>query len=234
MLRVYHGQLPSSNPIRQTHEVWFDGAQWRRRLLRRRARSGKIDATTYYQWTSSAHGAQASARCGNVCRCAHGCPLGRKRRRHSRRSVLAHDGQPALHTGAGNSESAVASCGTQLRLTSPSVPVVLPPDDNIRCRSPREAHETVFRVGGRGANLLLNCATDRRGQISEADALALRTFRDVLEKAMSRDLAQAPGSLPAVCFRRIRCANVLTRAEPWRSRERPLGSLDHPWSSRAP
>lgn len=35
---------------------------------------------------------------------------------------------------------------------------------------------------------LLNVPPDRRGQIFESDTLALKTFRDVLEKAMSQDL----------------------------------------------
>jgi alpha-L-fucosidase len=73
-----------------------------------------------------------------------------------------------------------------------------------------------FESAGRGANLLLNVPPDRRGQIFEADALALKTFWDVLEKGMSHDLAQGARVLASsVLSPAFAPANVLTRAQPW-------------------
>src|SRR5438874_1942358 len=70
------------------------------------------------------------------------------------------------------------------------------------------------------ANLLLNVPPDRRGQIFEADALALKTFRDVLDKAMSRDLAQgARVRASSVLSPAFAAENVLTRAQPWAALE---------------
>jgi alpha-L-fucosidase len=77
-----------------------------------------------------------------------------------------------------------------------------------------------FESAGRGANLLLNVPPDRRGRIFEADAQALKTFRDVLDKTLSRGLAKGATVTASSMFSPAFVpANVLSGAKPWAARE---------------
>jgi alpha-L-fucosidase len=61
---------------------------------------------------------------------------------------------------------------------------------------------------------------DRRGRIFQADAEALKTFRNVLDKAMSRDLAEGARVNASSEFSpAFAAANVLSSAAPWAARE---------------
>src|SRR3954453_20169921 len=89
-------------------------------------------------------------------------------------------------------------------------------NENNQVRSPAQLMRLYFESAGRGANLLLNLPPDRRGRIFEADATAQKTFRDVLEKTLSHDLAQGATVLASSEFSPAFAAtNILTRARPW-------------------
>jgi alpha-L-fucosidase len=61
---------------------------------------------------------------------------------------------------------------------------------------------------------------DRRGRVFEADALALKTFRTVLDQAMSRDLAQGADVRASSTFSpEFTPANALSDARPWAALE---------------
>src|SRR5262245_64180116 len=61
--------------------------------------------------------------------------------------------------------------------------------EDSKVRSPQNLLELYFKSVGRGASLLLNVPPDRRGQIHETDAQALREFRKLLDQTFARDLA---------------------------------------------
>jgi alpha-L-fucosidase len=61
--------------------------------------------------------------------------------------------------------------------------------DDDKVRSPQNLLELYFKSVGRGASLLLNVPPDRRGQIHESDAQALREFRKLLDQTFAHDLA---------------------------------------------
>jgi alpha-L-fucosidase len=93
-------------------------------------------------------------------------------------------------------------------------------DENDRVRSPANLMKLYFESAGRGANLLVNVPPDRRGRIFDADALALKTFRDVLDKTMSRNLAKGASVKASSVFSpAFAAANVLSGAAPWAARE---------------
>ena len=93
-------------------------------------------------------------------------------------------------------------------------------DENDQVRSPAKLMRLYFESAGRGANLLLNVPPDRRGRVFEADALALKTFREVLDQAMRRDLAQGADVLASSTFSpEFTPANILSGARPWAALE---------------
>ena len=61
---------------------------------------------------------------------------------------------------------------------------------------------------------------DRRGRVFEADALALKTFREALDQAMRRDLAQGADVRASSTFsQQFAPVNVLSGARPWAALE---------------
>jgi alpha-L-fucosidase len=94
------------------------------------------------------------------------------------------------------------------------------PDENEQVRSPANLMKIYFESVGRGGNLLLNVPPDRRGQIFEADVLALRAFREALDQMMSRNLARgARVTASSVFSPMFAAANVLSGTAPWAARE---------------
>ncbi|MFL6602707.1 MAG: alpha-L-fucosidase [Steroidobacteraceae bacterium] len=192
-VRVYHGQLRELlTQYGKLHEVWFDGANGGDGYYGGAREIRKIDAASYYQWDvirAMAHELQPDAVLfadehmdvrwvGNEAGMA-GDPC-----------WPTMDRQPYTpqrgNSGVRNGE-----------LWNPAeVDVSIRPgwfwhpDENDQVRSPAKLLRLYFQSAGRGANLLLNVPPDRRGRIFEADALALKEFREVLDKALSRDLAQ--------------------------------------------
>ena len=81
------------------------------------------------------------------------------------------------------------AAGRSGRLNSPGV--VLSPRRGRRSPLAAESCEALFRVGGRGASLLLNLPPDRRGQIHPADAAALKGFRQILEETFDENLLKS-------------------------------------------
>jgi len=58
-----------------------------------------------------------------------------------------------------------------------------------RPKTPAELYSIYLTSVGRGANLILNLAPDRRGRVPEADAAALRTWRSAIETMLANNLA---------------------------------------------
>jgi alpha-L-fucosidase len=192
-VRVYHGQLRELlTQYGKLHEVWFDGANGGDGYYGGAREVRKIDATTYYQWDVIRAMVRKLQPDAVMFADAH----------MDVRWVGNEDGiagdpcWPTMDSQPYTPErgnSGVRGGG----LWNPAeVDVSIRPgwfwhpDENDQVRSPAKLMRLYFESAGRGANLLLNVPPDRRGQIFEADALALKTFRDALDKAMSRDLAQ--------------------------------------------
>jgi alpha-L-fucosidase len=222
-VRVYHGQLRELlTRYGKLHEVWFDGANGGDGYYGGAREMRKIDATTYYQWDvirTMVRELQPDAVMfadehmdvrwvGNEDGIA-GDPCWPTM---DRQPYTPQRGNSGVRSG---------------ELWNPAeVDVSIRPgwfwhpDENDQVRSPAKLMRLYFESAGRGANLLLNVPPDRRGRISEADALALKTFRDVLEKAMSRDLAQGARVLASsVLSPAFAPANVLAHAQPWAALE---------------
>ncbi len=71
------------------------------------------------------------------------------------------------------------------------------PAEDARVKTPAELVDLYYHSVGRGASLLLNLPPDRRGQIHENDARALRAFHQILTRTFQVDLArQAKVSSP--------------------------------------
>jgi alpha-L-fucosidase len=218
-VRVYHGQLRELlTQYGKLDEVWFDGANGGDGYYGGARETRKIDATTYYQWdviramvrelqpdAVTFADSQMDVRwVGNENGIA-GDPC-----------WPTMDNQP-FTPQRGNS----GVRGGELWNPAEVDVSIRPgwfwhPDENDRVRTPAMLMELYFESAGRGANLLLNLPPDRRGRIFEADAIALKTFREVLEKALSHDLAQGATVRASSTFSpAFAAANILTRAKPW-------------------
>ena len=222
-MRVYHGQLRELlSQYGKLHEVWFDGANGGDGFYGGARETRTIDAATYYQWDvirAMVRELQPDAVTfadehmdvrwvGNEAGVA-GDPC-----------WPTMDDQP-FTTERGNSGI------RQGHLWNPAeVDVSIRPgwfwhpDENDQVRSPANLMKLYFESVGRGANLLLNVPPDRRGRIFEADALSLKTFRDTLDQALSRDLAKTAAVTASSVFSpAFAPANVLSGAKPWAARE---------------
>lgn len=62
--------------------------------------------------------------------------------------------------------------------------------ENQKVRTPENLLDLYFKSVGRGGSFLLNLPPDKRGQIPEADAAALRGFRALLDQTFAHDLAR--------------------------------------------
>jgi len=62
--------------------------------------------------------------------------------------------------------------------------------ENNKVKSPKQLLDLYYASVGRSASLLLNLPPDRRGQIPEGDAHALREFRRLLDATFACDLAR--------------------------------------------
>src|SRR5882724_822424 len=218
-VRVYHGQLRELlTQYGQLHEVWFDGANGGDGYYGGAREVRKIDATTYYQWDVIRAMVRKLQPDAVMFADAH----------MDVRWVGNEDGMagdpcwPTMDSQPYPPERGNSGIRSGELWNPAEVDVSIRPgwfwhpDENDQVRSPAKLMRLYFESAGRGANLLLNVPPDRRGHIFEADALALKTFRDVLEKAMSRDLAQgARVRASTVLSPAFAPANVLTRAQPW-------------------
>lgn len=218
-VRVYHGQLRELlTQYGKLHEVWFDGANGGDGYYGGAREMRKIDATTYYQW--------------DVIRAMV--------RELQPDAVMFADSHMDIRWVGNEDGMAGDPCWPTMdkqpytpqrgnsgvrggELWNPAeVDVSIRPgwfwhpDENNQVRTPAMLMELYFESAGRGANLLLNLPPDRRGRIFEADAIALKTFREVLEKALSHDLAQGASVRASSTFSpAFAAANILTRARPW-------------------
>ena len=222
-VRVYHGQLRELlTQYGKLHELWFDGANGGDGYYGGARETRKIDAATYYEW--------------DVIRAMV--------RELQPDAVMFADEHMDVRW-VGNEEGIAGDpCWPTMdhkpftpqrgnsgvrngELWNPAeVDVSIRPgwfwhaDENDQVRSPAKLMRLYFESAGRGANLLLNVPPDRRGQVFEADALALKTFREVLDQAMRRDLAQGADVLASSTFSpEFTPANVLSGARPWAALE---------------
>jgi len=212
-VRVYHGQLRELlTQYGKLHEVWFDGANGGDGYYGGAREVRKIDATTYYQWDVIRAMVRKLQPDAVMFADAH----------MDVRWVGNEDGiagdpcWPTMDSQPYTPERGNSGVrGGELWNPAEVDVSIRPgwfwhPDENDQVRSPAKLMRLYFESAGRGANLLLNVPPDRRGQIFEADALALKTFRDVLEKAMSHDLAQGATVLASsVLSPAFAAANVL-------------------------
>jgi len=218
-VRVYHGQLRELlTQYGQLHEVWFDGANGGDGYYGGAREMRKIDATTYYQWDVIRAMVRELQPDAVMFADAH----------MDVRWVGNEDGiagdpcWPTMDNQPYTPERGNSGVRGGALWNPAEVDVSIRPgwfwhrDENEQVRSPAGLMRLYFESAGRGANLLLNVPPDRRGRIFEADALALKTFRDVLDQAMSRDLAQgARVRASSVLSPTFAAANVLTRGQPW-------------------
>jgi alpha-L-fucosidase len=220
---VYHGQLRELlSQYGKLHEVWFDGANGGDGFYGGARETRKIDATTYYQW--------------DVIRAMV--------RELQPDAVMFADAHMDVRW-VGNEEGVAGDPCWPTMDEQPYTPErgnsgvrrgdiwnpaevdvsIRPgwfwhPDENDQVRSPANLMKLYFESAGRGANLLLNVPPDRRGRIFEADAQALKTFRDVLDKTLSRGLAKGATVTASSMFSpAFAPANVLSGAKLWAARE---------------
>jgi alpha-L-fucosidase len=222
-VHVYHGQLRELlTQYGKLHELWFDGANGGDGYYGGARETRKIDAATYYEW--------------DVIRAMV--------RELQPDAVMFADEHMDVRW-VGNEEGIAGDPCWPTMDHKPFTPqrgnsgvrdgelwnpaeadVSIRPgwfwhaDENDQVRSPANLMRLYFESAGRGANLLLNVPPDRRGRVFEADALALKTFREVLDQAMRRDLAQGADVLASSMFSpEFTPANVLSGARPWAALE---------------
>jgi alpha-L-fucosidase len=222
-VRVYHGQLHELlTQYGRIHEVWFDGANGGDGYYGGARETRRIDASTYYQWD-----------------------VIRSMVRELQPDAVMFADEHMDVRWVGNEDGIAGDPCWPTMDTRPYTPAlgnsgvrggdlwnpaevdvsIRPgwfwhPDENDQVRSPARLLKLYFESAGRGANLLLNVPPDRRGRVFEADALALKTFREVLERALSRDLAQgATVTASSVFSPYFRPANVLSGTKPWAALE---------------
>ena len=222
-IRVYHGQLRELlTQYGKLHEVWFDGANGGDGYYGGAREMRKIDAATYYQWD-----------------------VIREMVRELQPDAVMFADEHMDVRWVGNEDGVAGDPCWPTMDSQPYTPQrgnsgvrggelwnpaevdvsIRPgwfwhPAENDRVRSPANLMKLYFESAGRGANLLLNLPPDRRGRIFETDALALKTFRDVLDQALSRDLARGARVLASSELSpAFAAANVLARERPWAALE---------------
>ena len=227
-VRVYHGQLRELlTQYGKLHEVWFDGANGGDGYYGGAREMRRIDAASYYQWDVIRAMVRELQPDAVMFADEH----------MDVRWVGNEDGiagdpcWPTMDRQPYTPQRGNAGIRGGDLWNPAEVDVSIRPgwfwhpDENDQVRSPAKLMTLYFESAGRGANLLLNVPPDRRGRIFEADALALKTFRDVLEKALSRDLAQGARVLASSTFSpAFAPANVLASraANAWAALESDL------------
>ena len=220
---VYHGQLRELlSQYGKLHEVWFDGANGGDGFYGGARETRRIDATTYYQWDiirTMVRELQPDA-------VIFGEPHMDIRWVGNEKGVAGDPCWPTMDNQPFTPERGKSGVRDGGIWNPAEVDVSIRPGwfwhpgENDQVRSPANLMKLYFESAGRGANLLLNVPPDRRGRIFETDAVALKTFRDVLDSTMSRDLAKgATVNASSVFSPAFAAANVLSSAAPWAARE---------------
>lgn len=220
---VYHGQLRELlTQYGKLHEVWFDGANGGDGYYGGARETRKIDAETYYQWDVIRAMVRELQPDAVMFADAH----------MDVRWVGNEDGVagdpcwPTMDEQPYTPERGNAGVRGGDLWNPAEVDVSIRPgwfwhaDENDQVRSAARLLKLYFESAGRGGNLLLNVPPDRRGRIFEADALALKTFREVLDRALSRNLALGGQvSASSVFSPSFGAANVLSGDHPWAALE---------------
>ena len=173
--------------------------QRRRRLLRRRADHAADRQPHLLRLGQHLEDRpRAAARCLHVQRRRAGLPLGGQRGGLRRRDLLGHD-QPrrtccrawpmpsVLNGGQRHGTRLAAGRGRRL---DPAGLVLSCQAKTARSNRSPQLLKIYYESVGRGCNLILNLPPDRRGQIHENDAKALREWRRILDATFATDLAR--------------------------------------------
>jgi alpha-L-fucosidase len=220
---AYHGQLRELlTGYGKLYEVWFDGANGGDGYYGGARETRKIDATTYYQWDVIRAMVRELQPEAVMFADAHMDV----RWVGNENGVAGDPCWPTMDEQPFTPERGNAGVRGGPLWNPAEVDVSIRPgwfwhaDENDQVRSPARLMKLYFESAGRGGNLLLNVPPDRRGRIFEADALALKTFREVLTTAMRRDLAQgAEVSTSSVFSPAFSPAKGLTAQRPWAALE---------------
>jgi alpha-L-fucosidase len=222
-VRIYHGQLRELlTQYGKIHEVWFDGANGGDGFYGGARETRKIDAATYYEWDA----VRAMVRELQPDAVMFADANMDVRWVGNEAGVAGDPCWPTMDDEPFTPERGNAGVRGGPLWNPAEVDVSIRPgwfwhpDENEQVRSPANLMKLYFESVGRGANLLLNVPPDRRGRIFEADALALKAFREALDQMMSRNLARdARVTASSVFSPTFAAANVLSGTAPWAARE---------------
>ena len=178
-------------------EVWFDGANGGDGYYGGARTTRRINNRTYYDWDNTWKIVRELQ--PDACMFSDGGPDCRWVGNESgfagetcwatvnRKDALPGLPIPACSTAA----NATAPTGCPPKWTSPSgrAGSIMPREDGA-VKSVQHLLKIYYESVGRGCNLILNVPPDRRGQIHENDAKALREWRKVLDATFATDLAR--------------------------------------------
>ncbi len=217
-VEYYHAQLNElTTQYGPLFEVWFDGANGGDGYYGGARERRKIDGHTYYQWDKVR-------------------PLVRKNQPNA---VMFADSDMDIRWVGNEDGVAGDPCWPTWDYTTPynlekanrgvrGGPVWNGAEADVSIRqgwfwhaddaprSPAELTRKYFESVGRGANLLLNLAPDRRGRIPDADVAALQDWKAIRDKAFGANLADG-GHVTASSHLSPTFAakNVLTSTAAW-------------------
>lgn len=222
-VRIYHGQLRELlTQYGKIHEVWFDGANGGDGFYGGARETRKIDAATYYEWDTI----RAMVRELQPEAVTFADANMDVRWVGNEAGVAGDPCWPTMDEQPFTPERGNSGVRGGKLWNPAEVDVSIRPgwfwhpDENEQVRSPANLMKLYFESVGRGANLLLNVPPDRRGRIFEADVLALKSFREALDRMMSRNLAQgARISASSVFSPAFAAANLSSGTAPWAARE---------------
>lgn len=204
------------------YEVWFDGANGGDGYYGGARETRHIDAATYYQWDT----VRASVRTHQPDAVMFADAHMDVRWVGNERGIAGDPCWPTMddkpYTEArGNSGVRggpiwdPAECDVSIR---PGW--FWHADENDKVRSPANLLQLYLDSTGRGANLLLNVPPNRRGQIEDADAAALKGFRAILDQAYAHNLADGARATASSQFGpNTAAAQVLKTGGYWAARE---------------
>lgn len=178
-------------------EIWFDGANGGDGYYGGAKETRQIDNKTYYDWSNTWSIVRELQ--PDACMFSDAGPDTRWVGNESGRA-----GDPCWATispegmSPGNADPAILNRGMRdgTHWIPAEVDVSIRPgwfyhaSEDSKVKTPQDLLHIYYESVGRGANLLLNLPPDRRGQLHENDAQALKAWRGILEATFKTDLAR--------------------------------------------